>query len=72
MLEQGVRTPGLAPDTVRAQELKDRIMRRVADSRETGIYSDLSKWRYTPNAKNIAGGYAWTGPAPQPVASRTW
>ena len=71
MLEQGVRTPGLAQDTVRAQELKNRILRRVADSRETGIYSDLSKWKYTPNAKNIADGYAWTGPAPQ-VASATW
>ena len=69
MLEQGVRTPGLAQDTVRAQELKNRILSRVADSRETGVYSDLSKWQYTPDTKNIAGGYAWTGPAPQPLVA---
>jgi hypothetical protein len=69
MLEQGVRTPGIAQDTVRNQELKNRILKRVADSRETGIYSDLSKWKYTPNTKNIAGGYAWTGPTPQAAAS---
>ena len=72
MLEQGFQTPGLAQDIAQAQEIKNRILRRVADAGETGIYSDLSKWKYTPNTKNIAGGYAWTGPAPQPVASGTW
>jgi len=72
MLEQGFQTPGLAQDMAQAQAIKNRILRRVADPGETGIYSDLSKWKYTPNTKNIAGGYAWTGPAPQPVASGTW
>jgi len=64
MLEQGFQTPGLAQDIARAQAQKDRILRRVADPAETGIYSDLSKWKYTPNTKNIAAGYAWDGPAP--------
>jgi len=68
MLEQGFHTPGLVQDIAQAQALKNRILRRVADPGETGIYSDLSKWKYTPNTKNIAGGYAWAGPAPQPVA----
>ena len=69
MFEQGFQTPGLA----QAQAQKNRILRRVADPGETGTYSDLSKWKYTPNTKNIAGGYAWAGlPAPQPVASGTW
>ena len=72
MLEQGFQTPGLAQDMAQAQAQKNRILRRVADPGETGIYSDLSKWKYTPNTKNIAGGYAWAGPAPQPVASGTW
>jgi len=73
MLEQGFQMPGLAQDMEQAQAHKNRILRRVADPGETGIYSDLSKWKYTPNAKNIAGGYAWAGlPAPQPVASGTW
>jgi hypothetical protein len=70
MLEQGFQTPGLAQDIAQAQAQKNRILRRVADPRETGIYSDLSRWKYTPNPRNIAGGYAWTGPAPQPSASR--
>ena len=64
MLEQGFQTPGLAQDIAQAQAQKKRILRRVADPRETSIYSDLSKWQYTPNTKNIADGYAWTGPAP--------
>ena len=73
MLEQGFQTPGLAQEMKQAQAQEDRILRRVADPGETGIYSDLSKWKYTPNTKNIAGGYAWAGlPAPQPVVSRTW
>ncbi len=67
MLEQGFRTPGLAQDIAQAQAQKSRILRRVAEPGETGIYGDLSRWKYTPNTKNIAGGYAWTGPAPQPV-----
>jgi len=66
MLEQGFQTPGLAQDLAQAQAQKDRILKRVADPGETGIYSDLSKWRYTPNTRNIAGGWAWTGPAPLP------
>jgi len=66
MLEQGFQTPGLAQDLAQAQAQKDRILKRVADPGETGIYSDLSKWKYTPNTRNIAGGYAWTGPAPLP------
>jgi hypothetical protein len=72
MLEQGFQTPGLAQDVAQAQAQKNRILRRVADPGETGIYSDLSKWKYTPNTKNIAGGYAWAGPAPKPVAFGTW
>jgi hypothetical protein len=72
MLEQGFQTPGLAQDLAQAQAQKSRILKHVADPRETGIYSDLSKWKYTPNTKNIAAGYTWAGPAPQPVASRTW
>ena len=73
MLEQGFHTPGLVQDIAQAQALKNHILRRVADPGETGTYSDLSKWKYTPNTKNIAGGYAWAGlPAPQPVVSGTW
>jgi hypothetical protein len=64
MLEQGFQTPGLEQDMAQAQTQKDRILRRVADPAETGIYSDLSKWKYTPDTKNIAAGYAWEGPAP--------
>jgi len=64
MLEQGFQTPGLAEDIAQAQIEKDRILRRVSDPAETGIYSDLSQWKYTPNTKNIAAGYAWEGPAP--------
>jgi hypothetical protein len=71
MLEQGFRTPGLMQDIERAQAQKSRILKRVAERVETGIYSDLSKWEYTPNTKNIAGGYAWAGAAPQPVAAGT-
>jgi len=63
MLEQGFQTPGLAQDIAQAQAQRNRILSRVADPRETGIYSDLSKWKYTPDTKNIAGGYAWAGPA---------
>jgi len=65
MLEQGFQTPGLAQDLARAQAQKDRILKRVADPLETGIYSDLAKWKYTPNTRDIAGGYAWTGPTPR-------
>ena len=72
MLEQGFQTPGLAQDIAQAPAQKNRILRRVADPGKTGIYSDLSKWKYTPNTKNIAGRYAWADPAPQPVASGTW
>jgi hypothetical protein len=72
MLEQGFQMPALAQDMAQAQAQKNRILRRVADPVETGIYSDLSKWKYTTNTKNIAGGYAWVGPAPQAVASGTW
>ena|SRR5271157_3385088 len=72
MLEQGFQTPGLAQDIAQAQAQKNRILRRVADPGETGIYSDLSKWNYTPNTKNIAGGYAWAVPAPKPAASGRW
>lgn len=64
MLEQGFQTPGLAQSIAQAQIQKERILRRVADPAETGIYSDLSQWKYTPNTKNIAAGYAWDGPAP--------
>jgi hypothetical protein len=71
MLEQGFRTPGLVQDIERAQAQKNRILKRVAEREETGIYSDLSKWKYTPNTKNIAGGYAWAGPAPQAVSAGT-
>jgi len=72
MLEQGFQTPGLVQDIARAQAQRKRILKRVAERGETGIYSDLSKWKYTPNTKNIAGGYAWAGPAPQPVAPGRW
>ena len=65
MLQQGFQTPGLAQDLAQAQTQKNRILERAADPRETGIYSDLSKWQYTPNTRNIAAGYAWTGPAPR-------
>jgi len=71
MLEQGFQTPGLVQDIARAQAQRNRILKRVAEREETGIYSDLSKWKYTPNTKNIAGGYAWAGPAPPPVAAGT-
>ena len=69
MFEQGFQTPGLAQDIAQAQAQRNRILRRVADPRETGIYSNLSKWKYTPNTKNIASGYTWEGPTPQSVAS---
>ena len=65
MLEQGFQTPGLAQEIAQAQSRKNRILRSVAAPKETGVYSDLSKWKYTPNTKNIAGGYAWAGPAPR-------
>ena len=67
MLEQGFQTPGLAQDIAEAQAKRNRILRRVADPGETGIYSDLSKWKYTSNTKNIAGGYAWAGPTRNPL-----
>jgi len=69
MLEQGFQTPGLAQDIAQARTQRNRILRRVADPRETGIYSDLSRWKYTPNTKNIAGGYTWKGPTPQFIAA---
>jgi len=69
MLEQGFQTPGLAHDIAQAQTQRNRILRRVADPRETGIFSDLSRWKYTPYTNNIASGYTWDGPRPQSVAS---